>query len=183
MDFDTAIRFVRDNREEIMAIATVLLVVATFALVMGADKNAKRELRAYMGFENGSIRHVAVGEKPTLDILFTNFGKTPAYDVRYWINAGVMDRSTSAFKRRTFGPGRVIDPENTLRILSTFDDPLTQEQLDGVKRGDTPIFYWGRVRYRDAFPLRKAEFRVQHGGDKVMCSDRMIFSSRGNTAT
>ena len=62
MDFDTAIRFVRDNREEIMAIATVLLVVATFALVMGADKNAKRQYGLRHG--QSTLRHQNQGGRP-----------------------------------------------------------------------------------------------------------------------
>ena len=47
-----------------------------------------------MEFKNGSIRHVTVGQKPVLEIFFSNFGKTPAYGVRYRVQAGVMHRST-----------------------------------------------------------------------------------------
>jgi hypothetical protein len=184
MDLETVLAIAHDHYEEITALSAIALVGATFVLVIGANQNAKREMRAYMGFKNGSIRHVAVGQKPVLEIFFSNFGKTPAYGLRYWVEAGVMNRSTRAFKRARFGTSRrVIDPGNTLRIWSTLDEPLTQEQFDGAETGDRPIFFWGRVHYRDAFGYwRRTDFRVQHG-ESVMGTDRMIFSSKGNTAT
>jgi hypothetical protein len=82
MDLDTALAFVKQYHEEIMVLATVVVALGTWGLVIGANLTAQRELRAYMGFKNGSIRHVSVGQKPALDIFFGNFGKTPAYGVR-----------------------------------------------------------------------------------------------------
>jgi hypothetical protein len=184
MGWDTALAFVRQYREEIMVVATVALAAATWGLVKAANLNAQREIRAYMGFKNGSIRHVTVGQKPVLEIFFSNFGKTPAYGVRYRVQAGVMNRSTRTFKGGRFETSRrVIDPGNSLRIWSALDEPLTQEQFGGAETGDTPIFFWGSVRYRDAFGhWRRTDFRVQHG-ESVIGTDRMIFSSKGNTAT
>ena len=51
MDWDTALAFVKQYREEIMVVATVALAAATWGLVIAANLNAQREMRAYIGIQ------------------------------------------------------------------------------------------------------------------------------------
>jgi hypothetical protein len=79
--------------EGVLAIATVLLVVATWVLVVDARHNAQRQSRAYVSIFSGIIRwqnihDTQTGEVKTgirISVELRNSGQTPAYNLTTWI--------------------------------------------------------------------------------------------------
>ena len=130
------------------------------------------------------LRNVAVGEKPVLNMKVQNFGQTPAYHVRYWLEARVMDPKKDKFRRiKWTAEEHTIEPGGCLNISSGFDDALTHEQFDAVSNNTTPIFFYGRLTYRDAFGHKRIkDFRFEHGGPRLFGTPKMAVSHKGNKA-
>ena len=108
--------------EWLMFGATVALVIATWMLVKGADRNAERQLRAYVlvktaevvsasaggtmmlrdkdASHGGEPMSIQAGQQPMAIITYKNFGKTPAHNVEFFLRTLQLFRGRS--DRKTF---------------------------------------------------------------------------------
>jgi len=190
---DCLSRFYTENRDDIvaafaliLAIAAIFLWFATRDLITGIEGFSKMQLRAYLGPSESYITGVAVGERPVVESTIRNFGQTPAHRVTYWADAKVLDPMVDGFDRappddgvRTINPGR-----DGFTIRSRLAEPLTEEEMTKIKLGTSAIYFYGVITYRDAFwRSRKTQFRFQHGGARVVGTNELAISPKGNKAT
>ena len=186
-------RFYTENRNDvaaafalILAIVAIFLWFATRDLVTGIEGFSKMQLRAYLGPSETFITGVAVGERPVVESTIRNFGQTPAHRVTYWADARVLDPMVDGFDRappedgaRTINPGR-----DGFTIKSRLAQPLTEEDMSKIKLGTSAIYFYGVITYRDAFwRSRKTQFRYQHGGARLVGTDDLAISPKGNKST
>jgi len=179
--------FIHKNSEAIIAIFTVILGIATILLwaatrdlVLGADKTAERQLRAYIWTESKVSPNL---DDPNFGVgaIARNSGQTPAYEVHAWSN--VRPVAEPLPRRFVFpkapehipGPRYVVNPSSEHLVHTTPENPLTHEERLAIKDGYLTLYFWGEVRYRDAFgQTRKTQFRlwlVGPGGNWAYCDE------------
>jgi hypothetical protein len=124
------------------------------------DRTAERQLRAYIDIKSGGF---ALGpphkDRLRVRVVFSNFGQTPARDVRLWIKMDLVEPGKFEFTERS-KPGveqGIISPGNT---AVSFDGIGVDDDIafDAIKEGDMVPMVWGRVIYRDVFDNRDHTF-------------------------
>lgn len=186
-------QYVHEHRDDIvaaialiLAVSTIFLWFATRDLVDGTEAAAKMQLRAYLGPSDTFITGVAAGERPVVETTIRNFGQTPAYRVRYWAAAKVLDTTLDRFERaspeageRTVNPGR-----DGLTIKCRIAEAITEDEMSKIRLGTAAIYFYGAMTYRDAYGRsRKTQFRFQHGGARLVGTEELGLSPKGNIAT
>lgn len=186
-------RFFTENRDDIIAALALILALSTIFLwfgmrdlVAGTADFSKMQVRAYLGPSETYITGVAAGEKPMVECTIRNFGQTPAYRVSYWAETKLLDSMTDGFEQgqaeggeRTVNPGR-----DGFTIKARAPQPLTEEEMSKIKLGTAAIYFYGTILYRDAFSRRrKTEFRYQHGGQRLLGTEDLALSPKGNKAS
>jgi hypothetical protein len=172
--------FVHKNAESIIALFTVILGIATWLLwratkrlVEGADRNAERQLRAYVLAVQGRVRRFAINEPIDIGITTKNTGQTPGYDFHQTISIAMTDYPpnephedivwSEPIYKSIIGPGE---------FSSSFADfpnfKLSEGQFREIKAGKAAIWAYGEIRYRDAFGKRHVtKFKFIYTGDIV----------------
>jgi len=126
---------------------------ATRATVLKMDEIAQRQLRAYVGVKGAIPVLPGAGEWPQINLLITNFGQTPAYDVDFtiqWAIGACPHVEAQEFPQgipAAFGPGEgsVLDPGeekqlNAGRDVAMLDQrypdtaPFTVEGAEAIRR-------------------------------------------------
>jgi len=138
----------------ILGAATVFLYLATRALVRGADKTARSQLRAYIGHEpmgahfalqlnqaNGQFE-----QRGPVKYFEKNFGSTPAYDLEMFVC--IKDQAPSAYD----GPFRKIE------VMRTVAPGQGVGKIVGAKTRNQDFFLYGYVDYADCFGQVAASF-------------------------
>lgn len=147
-----------------LKITDVLLVLATFALywatrnlVLGAEKTAERQLRAYVFMEGSSTKLVQINVNGVLQtfiegfVTLKNFGLSPASNYRNWIMIDVLPATTTPFDRTSTGLGRgIIGPSGGMNI-PVFYGPVSAADIVAIRAATRRIYVWGEVLYTDAF--------------------------------
>ena len=185
--------FVHDRKDEILvaftvilAFSTIFLWVATRDLVESAERTAKRQLRAYVGVDEVSIKVVERDKKPFIYVRIKNYGQTPAYSLRYWADIIIAPTfpDQSAFKDRTWCGESVLDPGSVFGIYSQKTDALLPDEADAIGRDTKRIYFMARIVYRDAFgKKRHTDIRQECGGTQLIGMGRMENSEKGNRQT
>lgn len=165
-----------------LALFTFWLWGATRKLVIGSDKNSKRQLRAYVNVL--SVKMVNVQRGQQVHIEFKNFGQTPAKNIRVWWEmtirelqlVGGLERSTSPTAKHG-----VLAPSD----LYTMSAPLPLFSDGGeVHDGKKALYVFGQLCYRDAFDedrITNFQFTIRGTG---WLSDRELYvCEEGNEAT
>lgn len=179
--------FTRENHGPITAVFTIFLGIGTFLLwwttrdlVEGAEKTARRQLRAYVFpfsatvFDRGAIpnaahQNSALSGYIAAHMIIQNSGQTPAYEVIHWSEVDV----------------RRIDEEHSLKVPSPLDRQgmatipptgttnktryrpaqLSQAEINGIVVGSYAIYVWGRIEYVDSFHRdRFTNYRLRYTG-------------------
>jgi hypothetical protein len=197
--------------EWLMFIATVALVVATWMLVKGADRNAERQLRAYVLIERtqvvsaaaggaimlrerdashgGEPMAIQAGNQPMAIIIFKNFGQTPAHNVEYFGNVAVVPwpiRQEDLPALDGGGTSEIIGPGGTRRKQELFAQhhPLTAQEWAGLSNGTLALVFFGEIRYVDAFDQdRVTRYRVFCGGEMGVRGFELSAHDEGNSYT
>src|ERR1017187_392837 len=143
----------------------------TDQIIETMSDNAVRELRAYVCLSHAKIEF-RQERAPEMQVYMKNFGKTPAYDVRWWIHTWIgpyplqekLPEPPSDFQTAvsTLAPGG--DPH----IMVTRRTPPIQGgvmHLIGTAQGT--IYVYGKLTYRDCFGNPQfTNFRLLHGGSE-----------------
>jgi hypothetical protein len=196
--------------DKIAVIATVAaflqfaaLVVTIFVMV----SSSRRQLRAYVGGDVGSIGNVAnpipvAGQAitptgaeitnptcgPVAYVQIKNAGQTPAYEVLHWGHICVREYPlTSALPSPKFiaknasilGPGIVA---TKYLFLAT---PLTAQEISDLSVGNVAIYVYGEIRYKDAFGTERfTKYRLMHhvGQGAIGVNTGLTFADEGNEA-
>ena len=167
--------------EWLIAIATAALVWATWRLVKGADRNAERQLRAYVYVRSPTITNLTTGSGD-VDIIIPikNAGQTPAYDLTIRAEIEVRDYPSSVsaitlpetgIDNLTLGPASEYSYEFSM-------DPLTHEQIAALNKAKA-VYVRGEIKYRDAFGApRFTNFFSRKGWCIHSCRRRTIHIKR-----
>ena len=152
----------------VLAFATGFLYFATKELVEGADKNAEKQLRAYIGihssestvylFEKGGYAFITHAD-------LRNYGQTPAYDVTVKSNVKIDFLENVPFNDFP-GLERGV-PSIAFRDASFHVNvgwPISEEDKVALFDRKKVFFFWGRVDYKDAFDKHhQFSFRMVSG--------------------
>lgn len=165
---------------------TATLWHATTKIVSGADQNAERQLRAYVGLDMPSSNFKT---SPPRDwhVGIKNYGQTPAYHLAGWCRGAVIeppDVKTFPFPEGENDERSVMSPSEIQTIPIKWDSELSGSELSGVEGGTLTLYIWGKVSYRDAFKkCRWTKFRI-HISEEGNFHRRIISSAtEGNDAT
>ncbi len=119
-----------------------------------AEKNAKRQLRAYICLESAEV--TLPNGQPLALVNFKNFGETPAYEVHGWIavEAGPHPLQGSL----PIPTDKMVKPKTTVGPKSGFGYPgrrkthlFTGAEIATISGKSAALYVYGRVEYRDAF--------------------------------
>jgi hypothetical protein len=154
----------------IMALFTIALFAATFALWFGGERHSRRELRAYVSVRPGFVFFFTI--PPTANIVvqcvLTNHGQTPAFRINTAFDIGVFPsglREPPHQAARVIADEAAIFPAANININLTNSRQLTDQEANQVVAGTHAIYVWGTTRYRDAFNnLRWTRFFAAAGG-------------------
>lgn len=132
---------------------------------------AKRELRAYLSYEEGSIINFT-GDQPRVQIRIANSGQTPAYKIAARVVIAFLkwplENPAPAFPlsdeiEQRSGPCGPRSHFILSRVLT--DPPLPANRMSLLARKDAALFVYGEVRYEDVFgDPHSVKFRLAHGG-------------------
>lgn len=196
-----------DKIAVIATVAAFLQFVALAVTILVMISSSRRQLRAYVGGDVGSIGNVAnpipvAGQdiKPTgaeitnptcgpvAYVQIKNAGQTPAYEVLHWGNMCTREHPlTSALPPSQFtlrfasvlGPGIIA---TKYLFLAT---PLTAQEISDLRAGKAAIYVYGEIRYKDAFGKERfTKYRLMHhvGQGAIGVSTGLTFADEGNEA-
>jgi hypothetical protein len=186
--FEVSVLGIRPG-EWLLGLVTYMLWVATRNLVEGADKNAERQSRAYIGVSVEISPEIKVGVDPILKCAIRNFGQTPAYDVQLGVDFGIdhypipegrADRPVE-ISRGSF----VLQPAADVNVTHFGGRVLNADEVSDVcVKYDAALVFKGEVRYKDAFgENRVTKFFYVLGGKQGLALGKMSPHSKGNIAT
>src|ERR1700722_5498736 len=153
--------------------ATLALFVATRQLVIGAEKTAERQLRAYLMIKSVRLEGLKDGSCPRAIITFKNSGKTPAQNVTHWAKLGFstfpdMAQLPETDRSQPMPPGAVA-PGGKIIMSSGSDKPLNAPTMNVLENGTYAIYLAGEIRYEDALGKKRE-------------TDFLLFCTRGMVA-
>jgi hypothetical protein len=175
-----------DKIAVIASVVAFLQFIALIATVFVMRRTAKRQLRAYIGIAGIDIKKVTLNEKPVMTVLIKNFGQTPAYRVRHWVDCAVVTKGTIKFdlEAKSFSGEATLNPSDTYSVVCVMLEPLTFEQVENILNDVDRLFLVGDIRYRDAFGhRRKTSFRQETAGRDIIAMGRVQPSKIGNKST
>jgi len=179
--------FIRNFREEIVAVGTLFIAIftvilafatgflyfATRDLVKGSDKTARQQLRAYVYVQPGNVYLVSAGLKPQPRIVVRNSGQTFAKDVKCSYGAKVSS-NLSVEESAALGPGTPEEGRFTLNpgvdhaIIKWMPDAITADEARSIKTltGDVRLYVFGKIDYNDVFgDAHHTEFCFMYYGE------------------
>jgi hypothetical protein len=163
---------------------TAVAAAATTASAIIASSTARRQLRAYIGVENHSVDKLAVGIHTCVKITITNFGQTPAYDVRNANDLLVAPIEQREFDTTKSSGGRVLNPGDKIIMSSLCDDVLSAADTEKFAGNTHRMFSVGVITYRDTFGKKHTyTYRFEYGADHSVSVRAFAISDHGNTAT
>jgi hypothetical protein len=158
---------------------TFFLWLATRNLVSGADDASQRQLRAYVGVERMELRCTGFNNpnytpvertlgyvhQDFLVMIFKDFGLTPAYDVRIWVNWQPMpypQRLPDKFGYPDQGMASPDQPQPTLSQHIVHKDQrytaiiaiVDLRPFIATRNQQTMLYIYGHIDYRDIYRRR-----------------------------
>jgi hypothetical protein len=135
-----------------------------------SDKTAERQLRAYIYIDEAHMVSHGDNEFWRAQVVFKNFGQTPAYGV---VTPTDFYRSVSSttydfqeppadlsLTPNDWGPGQKIS------VFAKSDQAFTKEEADRFRNESWVIFIQGVIKYKDAFGNeRRTNFRLKYHPD------------------
>jgi hypothetical protein len=169
------------DAERVIAIFTVILGFATWALwrstdklVTGAEDTAKRQLRAYVFPSDCSLLEGSLltppqphrANEPAIAMAFRNSGNTPAKNAISWAAMAVIDINNEhslIVPKLEVQFSITLAPNGIFTKTLWFGRALTSSEIEDVQAGIKGIYLYGRVEYLDCFgEQRFSNFRVRY---------------------
>ncbi len=149
----------RLGRDPIAVLTLLLFVIGGLQLEI-SRRTARRQLRAYVSNTPRAVFFFEVGKCPQVRSDIRNHGQTPAFDVGHTFEVAVF-LVTPGQTPVLPAPTRVIDTSTTLFpgdmwTWFTGANPLTQGDIDAMRRGEACLYLWGDTSYRDAFQRKRS---------------------------
>jgi hypothetical protein len=132
-----------------------------------AKETMQKQLRAYMSIDPYILGTIIQGKIPRISLHLVNLGLTPAYKSSIWCVCRLDSAPRYQFHDTTtpkiayFGYVPPRKGENQIRYEPTFDrNHIASTDTAAFKKGQLAIYYFGEMRYRDAFDVpHLTEFR------------------------
>lgn len=163
--------------DKIIAIATVVYAGVTIVMFLAIKSQAKaahrqaglmediaqRQLRAYICVSRSQLKIGRGTLEAQIDI--KNYGQTPAYEVRHWINKWIERHPLTVDLPEppgTFQMSKSIIGPNDFHIMAgSWDIPVDL----AIGSAQATVYIYGKVVYKDAFGVeRHTNYRLMHGG-------------------
>jgi hypothetical protein len=151
---------------------------------------AERQLRAYVSIHMVEIIDVAAGFTPRANLVFKNFGQTPAYDL-IGIGGMAMEVSWETLAPPSSDPIEITT--TTLHSGATICQSIVGRrkliagEREALIDGTKTLWVYGETRYKDTFNVERiTEFRFQIGGTSginILNEKQMAVSQQGNRET
>jgi hypothetical protein len=162
---------------------------AAHKTVQVMEVTAKRQLRAYVNYNGGSVINFD-GASPLVQVVIRNFGQTPAYNVRTRINIWVTPTPlTTPFRDLDADitqRGGVLGPQSHFVLgRALVDRPLTPTVKSEIRNDSRGLFVFGDINYVDAFGENQlTTFRLVYGGgEEIHPEGNLATCEEGNEAT
>jgi hypothetical protein len=160
-----------------VAVFTGLLVFVTIPLTLIGiwqgvltRSTARRQLRAYLSISPAFVEDYGTKKRMTVNCLVENHGQTPAFDIAYVFTSIVMPEILPEGWEYT-SPQRHVLASSTsfpgIKITAWFhhENVLTHDEYKEMESGNTRLYVWGLMTYRDAFRKRReTQFNFSIGG-------------------
>ena len=148
----------------LLFLATLILALATWCLVRGTEKTAKRQLRAYVALDDVYFPWVPSQKDPSdrttivegshAKVKIKNFGQTPAKNITLRLS-GTYAPGSGEFERR-YGGRNYIGPRLNLSPTQSYATRVSPERftfdpnIPKDAAGNEP-FIFGAIAYEDIF--------------------------------
>lgn len=172
-----------------LAIFTAFLWLSTRKLVIGAEKTAQRQLRAFVSPESVDISNTSASGKVRVNIRIKNYGQTPAYKCTCVRRNDIFDFPVSVFPEFKAPPNKPVPSKIDIPPGGFFETcitgmELTQQERSALEEGAKAIYVYGMIEHEDAFGVtRTTGFRYMSGGDSGVSAGAMYACHEGNEAT
>jgi hypothetical protein len=146
-----------DSRAEIITYvvvgATVIQAVALIITIFVMVRNGRRQLRAYVSLDGGSIRIISDNQGNKFVEGFVNLkncGQTPARNCKSWVQIKIDNIGNPPFDQKSYGKGAsIIGPGTPFNLPVHY--PLTAVDLAAIRSESKRIYVWGETEYIDVF--------------------------------
>lgn len=178
--------------DTLVALFTALLFAATLALyratrdlVLGADRTAERQLRAYIYVAKTKLTFNTRTGTWDHSFRIKNFGLTPAHNVRLTYNTQVVDwndgNPTRPVPVEIVELGSMAPSGDFFDNDPSLDEPVTVEELQNATKA---IYLTGSITYNTIFGRNyRTNFCYYVGGDCPYTGGEMYADNAGNDAT
>jgi hypothetical protein len=143
-------------------VITFIIAVFTIGLYFVGRDTARRELRAYIGVKDHTIRTIEdSGGFLRFQAVITveNGGQTPALNVRRALDVGIGDENRSDFRIDGLTGRMPMIPHSLWEMRQVFWN-LSEEDIRHITNSHRHAFVWGRVEYEDIYgETRHLNFR------------------------
>jgi hypothetical protein len=156
-------------------------------LVTNSEKNAERQLRAYVSIRSTKTMKLEATERPKILLELYNSGKTPAHHVVMRFELAFGDQTAMDFSpdRLSSLPPVDMAPDVGMPMIEEMPRILSAEMIGAIRRDkNVSIFAHGDIRYRDAFNFdRKTTFRLKVNPEHIgpgQCGHGLALCDQGN---
>jgi len=186
---------------EIGALALTVLFTGWAAIAAGraakaanksvalTEDTAKRELRAYFLYDLAEILDFGPGLRPSIRLIFKNYGQTPASEVVMWVAFDLLPYPLVAPLQKqainSLWSRAIVGPQCTTRVVLALGRALTAGEVGNIIGRQVALYAWGESLYKDTFGTdQRTEFCLIYGGSDGPHPEG-LFSSyhEGNKAT
>lgn len=139
----------------LLFLATCALYWATRQLVIGADKNAQMQLRAYVSMMHSEKISLSEDGSLTVSVIAKNHGNTPAFNLMCSLNIDLhkwpLEIKLDSPTFPEHASKSTLSPGESIHSFVEPKDKLNQKQIEAINRENGAIVVWGEVRYTDVF--------------------------------
>lgn len=162
-------------------------IKTAIASVNHSKDSAERQLRAYVAIEQKLIDKPEIGKSVWATVKFKNFGNTPAYESRAFINFRISKSPPAIPDGSEFGrlDGTVesIGPGDSRRMKLNIGK-LNRAAIEDVFEERKHIYIYGMIQYKDTFgKTRYTKYRYIYSGHKMFEGTELFGCSGGNELT
>ena len=172
----------------LLFLATLALWLATRALVKSADKNAERQLRAYVTVQSCRIETYEVDKTAAIIIVVRNSGQTPSHGTTI-LSAlkyrEVSDSGELKLEQPDSLSSTSIGSDGTQTVKLISSSLLTRDQSMAIANGKARLIVHGQITYKTVFgEVARTDFRFHFNQACVRRGDNVLHAAaEGNNST
>ncbi|MDV6348124.1 hypothetical protein R2083_11425 [Nitrosomonas sp. Is35] len=168
----------------LLFIATCALYWATRQLVIGAEKNAQTQLRAYVSMMHSEKISFSDDGSLIVSVITKNHGNTPAFNLTCSLNINLhkwpLEIKLDSPNFPEHASKSTLSPGESIHSCVELGKKLNQQQIEAINQENGAIVVWGEVHYTDVFEKpRKTSLCLYSTGDDFNQRE-FAYHSHGN---